>query len=156
MMDSAMHMKSIFFALATFLLSAHLAQAASQQKGMGLIIGEPTGFSGKIWLKEKFAVDAAAGWSVGKNGATYLHIDSLWHNRDFFQVSRGAMLLYYGVGGRFLVKNSSVFGVRIPIGLSYEFDRAPIDVFVEAAPIMNLVPSTTLDLSLAFGIRYFF
>ena len=63
---------------------------------------------------------------------------------------------YFGVGGRFLSKSTSRFGVHVPTGLDFLFKKIPIDLFVEVGPIMDLVPSTALDLSLGIGGRYWF
>jgi hypothetical protein len=42
------------------------------------------------------------------------------------------------------------------VGLDYVFGEQPFDVFVEFAPILDLVPETELDWSGAIGIRYYF
>ena len=39
-----------------------------------------------------------------------------------------------------------------PFGLTYQFDRAPVDRFVELVPIHGLLPSTYLDFDI--GGRY--
>lgn len=47
-------------------------------------------------------------------------------------------------------------GVRVPVGLVHMVDDQPADIFAEVAPIMNLVPGTTLELHLMLGARYYF
>ncbi len=48
--------------------------------GVGMILGEPTGLSAKMWTGKMTAFDAAAAWSFGDEGALHLHADMLFHN----------------------------------------------------------------------------
>ena len=47
-------------------------------------------------------------------------------------------------------------GVRFPVGIAYLFDGAPVDVFLEVVPTLNLIPDTDVDLDAAIGARYWF
>jgi hypothetical protein len=47
-------------------------------------------------------------------------------------------------------------GVRGTIGLDYFVEEAPFDIFIEAAPIMDLTPSTELQFNGGIGFRFFF
>ena len=47
-------------------------------------------------------------------------------------------------------------GIRIPIGLDYMFESAPVDIFGEIVPILDLVDKTELNFGAAIGVRYFF
>jgi hypothetical protein len=42
------------------------------------------------------------------------------------------------------------------VGLSYEFDGAPLDVFLEVVPTLDLIPGTAFDLGAGLGLRYYF
>lgn len=44
-------------------------------------------------------------------------------------------------------------GIRIPVGVSYEFPSAPFDVFGEIAPIVDLAPETELAFNAGVGVR---
>lgn len=44
--------------------------------------------------------------------------------------------------------------VRFPVGLCYQFDAAPVDVFAETVPAIGLLPATCSDLEFARGGRY--
>jgi hypothetical protein len=44
--------------------------------------------------------------------------------------------------------------VRIPLGLSWVAAKAPLDVFLELAPVLDLAPGTDLDLDAAIGVRF--
>lgn len=141
--------------LAAFLLTAAVAPAGARV-GVGIIAGEPTGLSFKKWFDGGTAVDGATGWSLS-HGDFYAHCDYLWHRIIDDEEIGGSVPLYYGVGGRLLISDDdSKVGVRIPIGLDYLFDNGRFDVFVEIAPILNLVPDTEFDLTGGVGARFYF
>ena len=63
----------------TLLVLATLALPAAHARiGVGIVAGEPSGFSIKKWLDEETAIDGAIGWSLG-DGDIYVHADNLWH-----------------------------------------------------------------------------
>lgn len=125
--------------------------------GLGIVIGEPTGFSLKKWRSDTTAIGGAIAWSFGKNNGLHLHGDYLVHNFDVFQPEKEQLALYYGIGGRIkIAKDETKVGVRIPLGIDYIFEKASLDVFLEFVPLLDLVPSTDFELNGAIGVRYFF
>jgi hypothetical protein len=124
--------------------------------GLGVILGEPTGVSFKSWVGRREAIDVAVAWSFDGEGAIHIHADYLFHNFRLFPVRRGDLVLYYGIGARVKTVNKTQVGVRIPIGLSYLFERDPIEIFFELGPIMNVSPKTLFRMTTGVGIRYFF
>ena len=127
--------------------------------GLGVIIGEPTGLSAKAWLSSKSAVDFAAAWSFEKHAKFHLHADYLMHSFRLIKVEKGELPLYFGVGGRLILRehdHDDLVGIRIPVGLEYFFDELPLDVFVEVVPVVNLAPDTDADMDGGIGIRYMF
>ena len=145
-------------------LALVIAAAAAEPSGFGLgiIIGEPTGLSAKAWLSGNTAVDAAAGWS-SRHEYVHLHADFLLHNFGLFDVDPGDLPLYYGIGGRLVLADGNhdhndemTAGLRVPVGVSYLFDTAPFDLFLEVVPLLNLLPGTEFDINGAVGVRYYF
>ena len=138
------------------------ATAAGQESfGLGLMVGEPTGFSGKVWHDDVMAFDGGLAWSFSDETDISVHGDVLWHNwrvlAEALDVTRDAQLpLYYGIGGRLKAGDDARFGVRFVLGASLMFDEAPFDVFFEMAPIMDIVPDTTLRAHAALGCRFWF
>jgi hypothetical protein len=131
--------------------------AASQGNfGLGIIVGEPTGVSAKLWITERTAVDMAAAWSFSDEEAFHLHADYLFHNFDLITVEQGRLPVHFGIGGRLKFEDESRLGVRIPIGLTYIFDGAPVDIFFEVVPILDLAPDTDFSANGAIGARFFF
>lgn len=124
--------------------------------GVGVILGEPTGISFKLWAEKNSALDGAVSWSFTKESSFHLHADFFLHNFNIFKVEKGKLPIYYGIGGRVkLVKDTRV-GVRIPIGIEYIFQNVPIDVFLEIVPLLDLIPGTEFGINGGIGIRYFF
>lgn len=144
---------TIFFGILIFPV---FSTAQDSGFGLGIVVGEPTGVSFKNWLGGRSAIDFAVAWSFGKEDALHVHVDYLFHNFGLFNVEKGDLVLYYGVGGRIKAEEKSRVGVRIPIGVSYIFEKDPLEIFFELGPILDLSPSTTFWITGGIGIRYFF
>jgi hypothetical protein len=143
----------IFMLLAAF--SSSNVGAQDSGFGLGVILGEPTGISFKNWVGSRTSIDGGIAWSFSNNNSFHLHMDYLVHNFNVFKAKKGKLALYYGIGGRIKTEKSR-FGVRIPVGINYIFGDAPLDIFFELAPVLDLVPSTEFGLTGGIGIRYYF
>ena len=143
------------------LASTH-AGAQSRDFGLGVIFGEPTGLSGKLWQTRSTALDFGAAWSFVDDSAFHLHFDILVHRFDLIRVDKGRLPLYYGLGGRIKFSDDdrgdtdTKVGVRFPVGLDYLFARDPFDIFFEIVPILDLAPDTDASLNASVGFRYWF
>lgn len=128
--------------------------------GLGVILGEPTGLSAKVWLPDPTALDFALGWSLTADWF-YLHTTYLYH---FYNVIPEPHLsLYLGLGGRLKFlgrpphdtdKSRLRLGPRLSGGM--EFIYRPIGIFFELGPVIDLLPETNIDMTGGFGIRLFF
>lgn len=149
---------ALVLALAAGLAHAQTGRAGGNV-GLGAVFGEPTGVSFNYWSSRTMSFDAAAAWSFVGGGSFQFHADVLFHNFDLFKVEKGRMALYYGFGGRFKSEDSNgdaVFSLRLPIGISYEFENSPFELFFEVAPMLNLAPETKGDIGGGMGFRYYF
>jgi len=151
--------------------SAQYSRAGSARSepgnfGLGLILGDPTGLSLNYELGSKRSIDAALAWTLSGNRFR-IHADHLWHIPNAIELKNANPLGYfYGVGGRIILSNKvndksnnsySALGVRASNGLRYRFFNAvPIEVFLEVALNLNLVPATDVDADFALGARYYF
>ncbi len=130
--------------------------------GLGLIVGEPTGLSWKLWQGDSRAWDGAVAWSFIDDGYLRVHADYLWHDFSLIPVERGQLPFYFGVGGTLWSGNRAHYdksfnlGVRGVAGLEYIFPEAPVDIFLELAPTLGLVPETGFDIQGGLGARIFF
>ena len=147
-------MKNLLQILVVFLVISLSATYAQGNFGVGIIVGEPTGLSAKVWTSGSTAFDAAVAWSFANEGALHIHADYLWHNFNAFSQ---AVPLYYGIGGRIKFRSDDVrLGVRIPVGVAYKIPSSPLDIFLEIVPLLNLTPSTSFTLNAAIGARFYF
>lgn len=124
--------------------------------GLGIILGEPTGISFKKWTGSQTAIDGAVAWSFSGKDSLHLHADYLIHNFDLIEVETGRLPIYYGIGLRLKLEEESRFGFRIPVGISYIFEKASLDIFLELVPMLDLVPDTKFKMGWGVGIRYYF
>lgn len=147
-------MKKVILLTCLFFLSLSVLSQSSGI-GLGVIIGEPTGLSAKMWTSEKTALDAALAWSLVGNGYIHLHADMLMHSFAI-EVDQGQLPVYFGIGAKLDLASNLGLGVRVPFGMAYLFESAPIDIFIELVPILNLIPATTFSIEGGIGIRYFF
>ncbi len=143
------------FLMMVFLFTS-FSQAQAQQKklGLGIILGEPTGVIAKYWTGNRTAFDIAGSWSFSGENAFHLHADYLLHS--FIKVETGKLAFYYGIGARLNLQDDARFGIKIPLGLSYMLPNAPLDIFFEISPVMDLIPDTELKFLGFVGIRYYF
>lgn len=152
--------------------SSLFVHAQNSGLGLGIMLGEPTGISGKYWIGSDRALDFGLAWGLWHGGYVHVHGDYLFHNSELIPVKSGSLPLYYGPGlrvrswndgnywrrGRYYDSDGSRVdvGIRFPVGLAYLMDKAPVDVFIELVPTLDLVPATGLELDGALGARYWF
>jgi hypothetical protein len=150
-------------------LSVRGAIAQDRGFGIGIILGEPTGISAKLWTSPVNAFDFGLGWSIGGDrigkykgnydggSRVHFHMDYLWHSFEATHLSQ-QFPLYYGFGGRF---NSGAgydasVAVRGVFGVAWLPHNTPIDVFLELVPSLQLTSTTGFGLDAGIGARYFF
>ncbi|MDH4198105.1 MAG: hypothetical protein OEW05_11890 [Candidatus Aminicenantes bacterium] len=126
--------------------------------GLGIMIGDPSGLNLKSWTGRRSAFDIGLAWSFVENSSLQIHADLLFHEFGQFRPRRGRLGLYFGLGGRVKTKEEgdTTLSVRIPLGLTYIFERAPLDLFFEVVPLLDLTPATRGDVQGAVGVRYYF
>ncbi len=151
-------------------LTGFSATAAAEDKGafgLGLIIGEPTGVAGKLYLSDDTAIAGAVGGAVVGKGVQ-VHVDYLWHPWVLVNESAFVMPGYVGIGGRLLDHDRSDdnddfhLGVRFVGGILFDFREIPLDVFIELAFIADFRSADgghggfDIDLNAGVGGRYYF
>jgi hypothetical protein len=140
-----------------------MAGAEPSGVGLGLIMGEPTGLSLKVWTGNHVALDAGLGYSWWRYGQSLqVHGDVLWHTSSLIQLEDGFLPLYIGIGARVKLADEPHnypdlrAGVRIPFGLEYVFVRVPVGLFFELVPVIDLTPESDWGGNSAIGFRYYF
>lgn len=142
------------------------ARADGGPFGLGIILGEPSGLSAKLFLDARHALDFALDYSL-VDSALYVHADYLLHFSGWRVRDGGVhrLIPYVGLGGKIGVRDhdgdhghdrDGALGVRIPVGIAWMPASVPIDVFLEIVPGLFLIPETDPDLDASLGLRYFF
>lgn len=164
-------MKRAMYALITLLLFMSASGTVAQERrfGLGVILGEPTGLSAKLWVSPYNAFDFGLGWSVGGDRINYynggydggsrvhFHMDYLWHWFEAIH-STESFPIYAGIGGRINTGAGyySSAAVRGVIGIEWLPHETPIDVFLELVPSLQVVPSSGFGIDAGLGARFFF
>lgn len=149
-------MKRVLVFCSIYFLCGAMSHAQNRGFGIGIILGEPTGLSGKYWLSNTTAVDGGLAWSFARESSLHIHGDYLWHMFDALKTEDVDIPLYVGVGGRMKLSKDARLGVRIVGGFNYLVYSVPLDLFLEIAPIMDLIPATSLAINGGIGVRFFF
>lgn len=133
--------------------------------GVGIILGEPTGITAKLYLKDDQAIQAAVG-SAFVGGGLQISADYVFH--PYILQSRPSFVLpvYIGPGVRLIDydtgRDSSSFaiGARLVGGLLFDFKNVPLDAFVEVAGVLEYEfkdgKGAQLGLNAGAGVRYYF
>jgi hypothetical protein len=146
----------------TGVLTAQL-EARNGSTAIGLMLGDPTGFSWKLGLDNGNAVAGVIGFSP--NDRFRVHADYLWHSFPFKDRN---VAFTYGLGGAvgfgspnhasagkalYSSDESPGFGIRIPLGLVFYIPRSPVELVVETAPLMVFAPTSGIGLDFGIGAR---
>ena len=133
--------------------------------GVGIILGEPTGITAKLYLKDDVAIQGAVG-SALIGGGLQLHADYVFH--PYILQSRPSFVLpvYFGPGVRLIDysngrdDSSFAIGVRGVAGMLFDFKDVPLDAFVEVAAVLEYEfkdgRGAALRLNAGAGVRYYF
>jgi len=151
---------------------------ANKKFGLGLELGDVSGLTGKYFLSPSSALDFGVGafgyrtWRnryAGAGGGLHLYLDYLYHPLSLASTEPFELPLYFGIGGRlwsydydFDGRNDRDFalGLRAPLGIAFDFNNVPIDIFVQFAFTFDVVHRYYDDFyfgaEFSVGLRYFF
>jgi hypothetical protein len=154
--------------LMVFALVPLSARADPQEKGslgIGIILGEPTGISAKLYVKDDRAFAAAVG-AAFVGGGLHAHVDYLLHPWILEQRDSFTIPFYFGPGARVIDyrkgrSGDSEFavGARIVAGLLLDFKEVPLDTFIEVAGVAEFGfgdRGLGLAINAGAGVRYYF
>ena len=127
--------------------------------GLGVFLGQPTGFTVKYWLSPKGidALEFNLAYSFYKDNFFYFSTSYIIHFFDIINVNKDQVPILLGIGLVFQF-NPNIFnvGLKIPFGISYIFSKYPIDLFFEINPIIMILPATIFSGEVYLGVRYYF
>lgn len=162
----------MFLLLSTLLFAPAQATeiGAGANLGLGVMLGHPTGITGKYYLGGRTnAVDlavASAPWGWRQGGGVYAHGVYLWHPSVLVSESDFEIPWHVGIGPVFWSGYWGPFdgphggegavGVRVPVGLDLDLRTAPVQIFLDVALNFYVIPATFADVGGAIGARYYF
>ena len=151
---------------------------ANKTFGLGLELGEPTGLQGKWFYATNKAIDFGIGdiYDYYDYRGIYIYGDHLWHPVSLVHAAAFELPLYIGVGASlwhwddYVYRcpggpcSGNAFGVRVPVGITFDFNNTPLDIFIQVVPTIDLFADAPMDYNRTWyfivegsaGIRYWF
>ena len=140
--------------------------------GLGLVLGSPIAVSAKVMLDDTYGIDGAVGLGFMGGGALHVHADFVFHQK-LSKTPYFDLLLTLGVGPRIGVwfggkaqkywskkathdDSSFGLGVRAKVGVNFLLERVPVELFLEAAPGLGVLPYIGGFIDGGIGVRYYF
>lgn len=155
--------------------------SANKTFGAGLELGSPSGLTGKYFLSDSNALDFGLGYIYhsyyyGDDGI-HLYLDYLWHPASLVSAEAFELPFFIGVGGRYwdfdycdgrgcINYGGSAIGVRIPLGIAFDFNTVPLDIALNIVPTIDFIRGDYYDrvdhhrahfgFDVSIAIRYWF
>jgi len=144
--------------------------AHGRKFGLGIMLGQPTALTIKYHFTPNHALTAAVGvgWWGGHN--FHIHCDYGYHF-DLTKQSGFDLRMYVGGGVKFFYyywdyynyydrhwdhHGRAGIGIRVPVGISFNINKVPLEVFLEIVPGMAFLPWIGFFVDGAIGVRYYF
>lgn len=133
------------------------AQAQDRTFGIGGIIGDPDGVSVKAWLSESTAIAGAVSVDLG-DSYSWLSVHADFLKQNTVATWEEALLQTHFGGGVRIVSGDfqDYIALRAPIGVDVNAIDAPMEVFMEVVPTIDVDPEFYFYFSGAMGFRYYF
>lgn len=136
--------------------------------GLGISLGDPTGFTAKYNVNNR----SAWNFNIGSSyfGGIRVGADYLWH---FDAFNSSVVAMHAGFGGVVGIgeSNSVIYsnnkkvyyiedgetgiGVRGMIGVDVYPKGTPLEIFLEMGPLLGLAPRTGSAFDVALGLRFY-
>lgn len=169
-----------YIILAALLLVPNAANAAADTAnlagrfGFGFQVGAPFAITGKYWLTKDQALQGYVGTFFGDAG-----IIGADYVVTFARTRLTGAPLHFGFhiggGGALVFGDHACFnhwndrhchdndgdddialGVRVPLAANMYLDKVPLEIYLELAPVFEIVPDFDGTLTAGLGVRYYF
>jgi len=149
--------------------SAFAQRPEGRNFGFGLILGDPVGATIKVWT----APDQAFTGMIAASyfGSPRIGGDYIWHFNAFnsdvvnmyagpglvLGLGHGAYYIYRNHGDVFYVRDDGAAGIaaRVMLGINIVPRQTPIEIFLEAGPLIGISPGFGAAVDLGLGIRFY-
>jgi len=151
---------------------------ANKTFGLGLELGEPSGLNGKVFVGPRAAIDFGVGYAYENyyyGDGLHLYGDFLFHPTVLAHADAFELPFYVGGGIRYwdfdyydnqnIRYRGSAVGIRIPVGIAFDFNRAPVDIFLQIVPVLDFLHGDYYDryrdrshlgVDASVGVRFWF
>jgi hypothetical protein len=163
-------MTGMLMALAFAPAEAATEIGTSRPFGLGIQLGSPSGLTGKVYLGgRRNAIDFLVGGPYSDNywwGGIWAQAAYHWHITELtsgdgvaipFRVGVGGFVSTYRYGwwdgGRY---GDAVIGARVPVGLDFDLEMAPVQFWVEVGAEVTILPPLGVGVDGGIGVRYYF
>lgn len=154
-----MNMRFLTVVLSTIFLLTANQTLAQDGIGIGGELLSPTGISYKVPINESSAITGAFGIFL-TNGSNQATIEINYTNyRDSYDIDIGSgNLLPYISAGLFinLIENNSTISVQIPVGIEYQIDNSPFEIYMDMGPFLLVDDPYFFTFNSSLGFRYRF
>jgi hypothetical protein len=151
--EAAMLRRALIIFLGACALSCALSAAQPAKAGVGLILFEPSGLTGKYWLSRSSALAGGIGWSAEKDHYLHIHADFIFLRYGLASDANLNLDFYLGAGGKIIFRDYDSAWFRVPLGVDFLLRKSPLNFFFEVVPSFNF---SDLKVFGAVGFRYIF
>jgi hypothetical protein len=134
--------------------------------GLGIVLGDPSGITLKLPLSGSSAVDFVLGVDtnngIGDDDAQF-HVDWLYSPAVLGRGPGFTVPFYFGIGGVIEFDDDGFdddfdIGARVPIGIAFEFQSVPLELFLEFGMEVLFIndDGDDLDFDGMLGLRFYF
>tara|TARA_R110000868_G_scaffold304437_16_gene565268 strand:- start:51047 stop:51517 length:471 start_codon:yes stop_codon:yes gene_type:complete len=155
-----MKTRFLTFVLSTvFLLTANHT-FAQDGVGLGGELASPTGLSYKVPINASSAITGA--WGVfltdGFTSSTFEVNYLMYRENENFNIGSGNLSPYIGGGLSFVFRKNAdaQVALRVPFGIEYKIDNAPIEIYMDIGPYLVVTDPLSYSFDSSLGFRYRF
>ncbi|MEW6087520.1 MAG: hypothetical protein AB1498_04390 [bacterium] len=143
----------VFALLILFLENNYVPAVSEKPLGLGVSAGHETG----PVLKYRFSRKNAVEFGIGFKHDAAIYGGYLWHAWDLFSKDQNGLLGGHAGFGLKIEENrdSDKLYLRTSAGLDYVFEKHPVELFLEAAPLFQVSPDTKSEFDILFGVRFY-
>lgn len=108
--------------------------------GVGILLGQPAGLKASFSLRRQVHLACGAAWSWND----WLLVFADCQFEDYVNPWSLQWRWYYGLGAYAGIPETrhGIFGVRVPLGTSYQVPYTSLELFGELVPALRLMPET--------------
>lgn len=152
-------MKKMFLVIALVVVLVLPLSAANYMKTNGLGVGLNVGYPG-VGAAVKYAMNdfrAVGTVGYGYSGTVFLEAGAQY---DVYEFAIGDIPFFLNVGVTGTVSAPTDFksfkvSANVPVGVSYFFEKLPIEAFLKVGPGVAILPKLDFDINASLGALYY-